>query len=224
MKLKILLSLILFYVYKAALGQEVHKDQKIEYSDKDKNEIIIKEFLILDKNTNEYLPLKIEKNNFNKLQLGIRYYNFCCLQTSKNEFWKGQIDKDTKGHAIFSDPIFGIRAFIKLTINYVSKGRNTLYKFFSVYAPSNDCLGSVKKIFRNGKWECPQGSNQPENYAQKVGKALNIGIHDLLNIRNKNGELNIHLLTLFISEVAKVETGRNCKFNEIDIKRAVELL
>ena len=175
----------------------------------------------------EYEPHKVPFKNFynyKKNPLGIRYFNFGCIKTKKSGFWLGQIAKDSKGHAIFKEPLYGIRAMVVLNAEIIEiRKKNTLLNFFNVYAPSDDCLGSVDKILVNGKYTCPNGYNKPEVYAKKVGDAIGLGINDKIVIRDSSGNLDVKLMTLIISEVAGFETGKKCKFSEETVTKAINL-
>ena len=202
------------------------KNQVLTFTDEKRETVIIPEFLVLNKQTKKHEPYQVPFNEFytQKNPLGIRYFNFGCIKTKKSGFWLGQIDKDSKGHAIFKDPIYGIRAMVILNAEIIeARNKNTLLKFFNVYAPSTDCIGSVKKVLVNGKYTCPDGYNDPEKYAKKVGDAIGLDINDEIELRDENGDINIKLMTLIINEVAQFETGKVCKFTEETVEKAMNL-
>ncbi|HRD82923.1 MAG TPA: hypothetical protein PLL53_19360 [Saprospiraceae bacterium] len=215
--------LLLTSVFFKSYSQDFKK-QVLTFTDEKKETVVIPEFLVYDTNTKEYKPHKVPFKDFydyKKNPLGIRFFNFGCIKTKKSGFWLGQIDKDSKGHAIFKEPIYGIRAMVMLNAEIIEeRNKNTLLKFFNVYAPSTDCVGSLTKD-KDGN--CPKGYNKPDLYAKKVGDAIGLGINDKLLIRDKEGNLDVKLMTLIMNEVAQFETGKKCKFTEETILRAINL-
>ena len=215
--------LFAFILISEAFGQLDKSKQILNFKDSTKSIVVIEEFLLFDQSEQVYKPIEINYEDFfdyKKTPLGIRHFNFGCIKTKKSGFWLGQIDKDKFGHAIFEKPIYGIRAMVVLNIEIIEqRGHNTLLKFFSVYAPSNDCVGSIKDKQGN----CLYGYNKPEKYASKVAEIVGLGINEEINLRNERGELNVQLLSILLSEVAKFETGKNCKLEEEIIKKAIEI-
>ncbi len=204
-----------------------------EYTDASQKTVIIRELLVYSGIEKKYVPFTCPTELFFKVQKkspprGVRYYNFGCIKTSKGGalFWKGQVCMDKVQHAIFSTPLMGVRGFIKLIISYTSGTRKTLYDIFDAYAPHYDCQGSYPKILVNGKWVCPPDhpNNEPEKYAAGAARALGIGVRDELKIREADGSLSVRVLTLLLSEVARVELGLKCKVEEETIRKAIALL
>lgn len=221
--MKIKIFLILFIQVAVAYGQDYKDKQKLTFADEAKTRVVIREFLVYNKKEKKYEPYQIELKDFYNYKtnpIGIRYFNFGCVKTKKSGFWLGQVAIDKQRHAIFGEPLYGIRTMILMNTELVeNRGNNTLLKFFNVYAPSDDCVGGIK----NDDGSCKYGWNQPQKYAKKVGDALGIGINDELKLRNSNGELDTKLMALLISEVAKFETGKDCKFLEETVKKAINL-
>lgn len=215
-----LLCIIFFNCY----GQSYKEKQSLTFKDETKETVIINEFLVYNRSRQLYVPYEIKFVDFydyHKNPLGIRYFNFGCIKTKQSGFWLGQIDKDKFGHAIFKSPLYGIRTMVILNAEIIEKrGKNTLFKFFNVYAPNNDCVGSIK----DDKGNCLYGYNKPEQYAQKVADALGIQIHDSLVLRDSQGSIDLKLMTLLVSEVAKFETGKNCKFEQETVEKAMAIL
>lgn len=201
-----------------------YKNLQIHKYSEDSTKVIIEEFLVFNKKTNLFEPYEIlvsDYYDYKKNPLGIRFYNFGCIKTKRSGYWLGQISKDKHGHAIFKSPIYGIKALTTLLQEMVeNRNKNTLYKIFNVYAPADDCVGSIKK--EDGT--CLYGYNQPEVYAKKVGDATGIGIHDTISLKDKDGNINTKLMAEIINEIIKFETGKKCKIEESTIKRAIETL
>jgi hypothetical protein len=53
-------------------------------------------------------------------------------------FWEGEITGTDSRFKTFKNPAFGYRAIFVLLYSYLKKGRNTIEKIISVYAPSNE--------------------------------------------------------------------------------------
>ena len=221
---RLLLILSLSFIGQNGFSQSYKDKQVLTFSDSTKSKVLIKELQVFNKATKSFQPFEISFTdfyNYKKNPLGIRYFNFGCIKTKRSAYWDGQIGKDKFGHAIFKSPIDGIKTMILLTTDMIeNRGKNTLYKFFNTYAPSNDCVGSIK----NKDGSCKYGYNAPEKYAKKVGDKLNLKIKDRLSIRDAKGQYNTKLLSALLSEVARFETGLNCKFEEDTMIKAIELL
>lgn len=178
------------------------------YGQNDTNRITIPELLIKPKGQDSYIPFSTSKAAFKdkkKTALGVRYYNFGCVKTPSFGFWKGQKDKDARGHAIFEEPVWGIRAFIKVCMKQiVINKKNTPFKFMSIYAPPSDCVGSI----RNADGTCMYGYNPTELYAQKVATSLGIGINDTIPLLDENGKPKAQIISILFSAIATMELGK----------------
>ena len=80
------------------------------------------------------------------LPLSVRYNNPGAIQTRQVGPWEGQIAKDSKGHAVFATLQGGIASFIQWMLPRVSGGKRSAFGIMSLYAPPNDCIGTVKKL------------------------------------------------------------------------------
>ncbi len=222
-QMKQLLLIFILMISVQIFAQDYKDKQVLKFSDSSKTFVIIDEFPVYNTKLKSYEPIKVRFDDFydyHKTPLGIRYYNFGCVKTKQKGFWMGQIAKDKFGHAIFKAPIYGIRAMALLNIEIIEqRKKNTLLKFFNVYAPSDDCVGSI----RDDKGNCIYGYNHPEVYAKKVGDALGIKIDVPINIRNDKGEINTKLMALLLNAVGKFETSKDCKIEESTIARALDL-
>lgn len=182
--------------------------------------VVINELLVRDKNSDEFIPYSttIEKFKDKKYTpLGVRYFNFGCVKTPKNKWWKGQIDYDMYGHAIFNEAKWGILAFIEVTLKQIEENkRNTPFKFISVYAPPEECIGDKK----NPDGSCKYGKNPTEKYAQKIADALGLSMDEIIILRNDEGELQAEVIAILFSAIAKFELGLDCKISVEGIKDA----
>lgn len=76
------------------------------------------------------------------ISAGIRNKNYL---NCKGRGWKGQTGNDSRGHAIFKSPEWGIRAGIVLLRTYWFTHRlRTIAAILSRWAPSSDTVGSIK--------------------------------------------------------------------------------
>lgn len=184
--------------------------------------VTINELLIFDKSQNEYLPFSTSREKFTDKKitpLGIRYYNFGCIKTPINNWWDGQIDKDKYGHAIFNEAKWGILAFIKLTVRHIEVNkRNTPYKFMSIYAPPDDCIGSI----RNPDGSCKYGKNPTKRYSEKIANSLGCEIHDIINLRDLENNLSAQEISILFSAIAQFELGLDCKITVDSIVEALK--
>ncbi len=140
------------------------------------------------------------------LPLGIRYNNPGALKTPNAGPWDRQIGKDTKGHAIFPRVEDGVVAWLTWVQRRAKSGVNTPSELMSMYAPPDDCVGSVAKL-PNGR--CPPGFslNDTRRYAKRVAAALGVGPNDTLSLTGANCS-GRRRLKAFFSEIMVLELGR----------------
>jgi len=87
-----------------------------------------------------------------KIPRGVRNNNPGNIDYSKANQWQGQTGIETgvdnPRFAVFSDPVFGIRAIAKLIIGYHGKGFNTVRKIINRWAPpvENDTGAYVRSV------------------------------------------------------------------------------
>jgi hypothetical protein len=102
-----------------------------------------------------YLFKKPIAKGLNIMTRGYKNNNFGnIVKTFKNgvqTFWEGEIKGEDERFKTFKNPAFGYRAIFVLLDSYFEKGRNTIEKIISVYAPSNEnntksYINSVSKI------------------------------------------------------------------------------
>src|SRR5687768_9948376 len=127
------------------------------------------------------------------LPIAIRYNNPGVLKTRKAGYWRGQIGKDSKGHAIFESVDAGIAAWATwISIRADRRPPHTAFSLMSLYAPPDDCVGSVGK-----PPDCPFGTNPTLEYAIRVARAVNKGPQDPLNLDGRdcaNGRPSLYSL------------------------------
>lgn len=69
---------------------------------------------------------------------GIRNNNWLNIRYNKANNWDGQTGQDNKGFAVFSDPVYSIRAGFKLLKNYRKKDIKTLEQMIGRFAPATE--------------------------------------------------------------------------------------
>ncbi len=117
--------------------------------------------------------------------------------------WDGQIGKDEKGHAIFQSTNYGVNAWVKWMSAKFTSGKDfSIFKIISIYAPPDDCVGSIGTPPNN----CKYGLNPTSIYAEKIAKSINIK-SDSIIIASKlsTDEKN----TLYYSIFKSISTIRN---------------
>lgn len=142
------------------------------------------------------------------LPLSLRLNNPGALQTPRAGPWQGQIGRDTKGHAVFATLADGIAAWTTwLRRRTASNPRITSFQMMSIYAPPNDCLGSVAKL-PNG--QCPPGFplNPTLEYATRVAAAVGKGPNDPLVLDPTDCRDRRNSLFAVFREIMTFEAGR----------------
>jgi hypothetical protein len=107
----------------------------------------------------------------------IRFNNYWCVKAAG---WRGQISKDSRGHAQFDTPASGAH-----TYRY-SHNLKTANEIISRYAPSDDCVGSIGK-----PPNCPHGVNPVKDYAERIAQAAGKKPSEDLGLFDENGKINL---------------------------------
>lgn len=147
------------------------------------------------------------------LPIALRYNNPGVLKTPRLG-WKGQMRDargravhDSKGHAIFPTVEAGIAAWSEWMRSRAEAGnRRTAFRIMSLYAPPDDCVGSV-----GTPPNCPYGINPTEEYARRVAAAVGKGPHDTLNLDGRQREGRDTLYSLFSAIITFEIGGDFCK-------------
>jgi hypothetical protein len=158
------------------------------------------------------------------LPLPIRLNNPGALKTPNAGPWAGQIGKDRKGHAIFKDVGSGVSAWTLWIHRRVKEGRDTAFKLMSMYAPPDDCVGSIDKIKNAaGKWVCPPGVslNPTRQYAERVAMAAGKKADDVLFTKAPSCPASRNQLFAMLEEVMRFENGSFCGKNGCSVNRAL---
>ena len=147
------------------------------------------------------------------LPIALRYNNPGVLKTPQGG-WKtqmrdsaGELIADAKGHALFGSVEDGIAAWGEWMKRRIDKGQfTTAFQIMSLYAPPDDCVGSVGK-----PPNCPYGINPTLEYAERVASAVNKGANEELNLDGADAGGREALYAVF-SAIATFEIGSDfCK-------------
>lgn len=156
------------------------------------------------------------------LPIALRYNNPGVLKTPAGG-WKTQLRDsagrpiaDKKGHALFGSVQDGIAAWGEWMKRRIERNRlRTAFQIMSLYAPPNDCVGSVGK-----PPNCPFGINPTLQYATQVARAVNKGPKEPLNLNGKRREGRASLFSVF-STIATFEIGSDFCKSRCEIDRDV---
>ena len=86
--------------------------------------------------------------------LGIDNHNWLNVKVlDRSDPWVGTVGYDDRGHVIFSDPVYGLRAAIRTLARKMERGRETLTEIIESYAPRSD-------------------GNNPDRYAAFVARRI----------------------------------------------------
>ncbi len=157
------------------------------------------------------------------MSTGIRNNNYLNVKNSGSAWLdaNGKASKtDERGHAVFTDPAYGVRAgIILLRVYYTKHKLTTIAKILSRWAPATDTIGSL-----------PGGpKNSPKAYSEFVAGKMGIGPNDKLDLFDEEGDIEEldQLKKLFfamaIYEIGQVN-GKSFKVPEKDWSAGVELV
>jgi hypothetical protein len=136
------------------------------------------------------------------LPIAIRYYNYGVLKTRQRGPWPGQIAKDHYGHAVFATVRDGLAAWTTWIKDRTHNAPKSAFELMSIYAPPDDCVGSVGK-----PPNCPYGINPTLDYAKRVAAAVQKAPYEKLKLDPQDcAEGRKALYSVFI-QVATFEIG-----------------
>jgi murein DD-endopeptidase MepM/ murein hydrolase activator NlpD len=123
---------------------------------------------------------------------------------------------DSRGHAIFTDPAYGIRAGILLLRTYFfTHNLRTIAEILARWAPSTDTIGSLPGA--------PQ--NSPLEYSQFVSGRMGIGYNQRLEIFNEDKSIgNVGQLRDLFFAMAAYEVGGGFKVPVGEFNAALEIV
>jgi hypothetical protein len=156
------------------------------------------------------------------LPIALRYNNPGVLKTPKGG-WKTQLRDsagrgvaDKKGHALFGSVENGIAAWGEWMKRRIERDHlSTAFQIMSLYAPPDDCVGSIGK-----PPNCPYGINPTIEYAEQVASAVNKGPEEALNLDGATPEGRDSLFSIF-SAISNFEIGADFCRSKCEISREV---
>ena len=156
------------------------------------------------------------------LPIALRYNNPGVLKTPRDG-WKTQLRDnagkpvaDSKGHALFGSVEDGIAAWGEWMKRRIEKDRlSTAFQIMSLYAPPDDCVGSIGK-----PPDCRFGVNPTLKYAEQVASAVNKGPEEELNLDGADADGRAVLYAIF-SAIATFEIGADFCGSRCEISLSV---
>lgn len=148
-----------------------------------------------------------------KTAAGIRNKNYLNV---KGRGWKGQVGSDSRGHAIFETPEYGIRAGILNLRTYFLKHKlRTVAEILSRWAPATDTVGSIPGA----------PPNSPKEYTNFVTKRMDVGPNQKLDLFHSDGRIaNLQQLQNLFLSMSVYETGGGYSFPDDEFKRAIRMV
>jgi hypothetical protein len=145
----------------------------------------------------------VEDKRASCLPIALRYNNLGSIQTPKGG-WPNQSGKDVHGTATFNTVEDGVKAFMLWIKRRDAQGVNTAYKMMSLYAPPDDCVGSLDKL-PNGT--CPHGFNNTLEYASKISDAVGKAPDARLTLDGSDGKMGRPTIHALLRAIMTYEVG-----------------
>jgi len=123
------------------------------------------------------------------------------LNIKGREKWAGKIGNDSRGHCIFSDPAYGIRAGMRTLQSKWKNCKTTLADICADWAPVSDTQGSI----------AGRPANDPGDYARYVAERVWIGDHAAL----PDPMVDTIIWTRIVRAMAKYEMGEECPLSVV---------
>lgn len=123
---------------------------------------------------------------------------------------------DSRGHAIFTDPAYGVRAGILLLRTYFfTHNLRTIAEILARWAPADDTVGSLPGA----------PPNSPREYSETVARRMGISYNQRLDIFNADKSIgNVAQLRDLFFAMAAVEIGDDFKTPVKDFNAGLELV
>lgn len=150
---------------------------------------------------------------------GIKNNNYLNVKNG-NDPWMdagGKPSKtDSRGHAVFSEPSYGVRAgILLLRTYYLNHGLQTILEILSRWAPVTDTVGSI----------AGNASNNPTEYAIFVAEKMGVGYRDKLELFNADKSIkNVGQLRGLFYAMSAFEIGGGFKVPDKDFNAGMELI
>lgn len=144
--------------------------------------------------------------------MGLRNNNLWNIKKPGKDRWLGTIDHDGRGHAVYDDPVFSGRAFLRELRADQRNGKNTLRQICADYAPASDMQGSIPG----------NDQNDPLAYAKYLGKRLKVGIDEPLDLFLPDGTIRRKEFTKeLMRSMGKYECGNTVEFPDEFLERCI---
>lgn len=135
----------------------------------------------------------------------------------KGKGWRGQVGNDSRGHAIFPKPEWGIRAGIVLLRTYwFTHNLRTIAQILSRWAPVTDTIGSLPGAPKNS----------PREYSEFVSKRMGgISPNEKLKLFHPDRSLcDVRQLKALFEAMAAYEIGGGFDVPDQEFERALYLV
>jgi len=150
------------------------------------------------------------------LTTGERHLNPLNVKAPRQPYWKGQVDRDSRGHAVFDDLRFGIRAGIIILRSYWTvHDLQTIEQILARWAPVTDTIGSLAGA----------AQNDPGDYAIFVAKRVGISPRTKLDIFTTAGAIkNEAQLFILFNAMARYENHPGYIVEKPDFDGALKII
>jgi murein DD-endopeptidase MepM/ murein hydrolase activator NlpD len=150
---------------------------------------------------------------------GIRNKNYLNVKNGSSPWMDAdgkESQTDSRGHAIFAEPAYGVRAGILLLRKYYfSHNLRTIAEILARWAPATDTIGSLP--------DAPP--NSPLEYSTFVARRMGISYNERLDIFNANKSIgNIARLKDLFFAMSEFEIGNGFKVPVGDFNAGLELV
>jgi hypothetical protein len=103
---------------------------------------------------------------------------------------------------VFASVAEGLAAWSTWIKRRSEEGLNTAFSLMSLYAPPDDCVGSI-----GTPPDCPHGLNPTREYAKRIAAAVGKGPDDALNLDGADCSEGRVVLSKLLTEVVTFEVG-----------------
>jgi len=128
---------------------------------------------------------------------GVRNNNPFNVKKPGSDVWVGTVAYDERGHVIFSDPAYGVRAVLRDLMNKEKAGLKCLYDIFERYAPISDTQGSIQG----------RPANDPQGYAEYVAGKMGVAPSETLDLFEGSNPTDWPKLCKMLKAMGRMENG-----------------
>jgi hypothetical protein len=168
-----------------------------------------------------------------KKPLCVRLNNYGCVKQG-NEPWDGSDGRrDSKGHAVFNDPTYSVRAVVRDYCTKHKSGIRSAVELANAYSPWCDTLGSIA-VYKGWGRSCSDSPQPPSGFVgpickrpdgeptekqcascncpNRLAKQWLIGLEQdgntpKLMLFDSNGKPNVVALTILLKNKIRIELG-----------------